>query len=423
LKPGLSYIVFNYMTSRLRSGPLALCLSIPFLAAGCQRDGSGALYERWDSGGIEIVESHFPSWGEHDGWTIDFDPVLDLGGPDGPPEAQFYMITGAVVLPDGRIVIGHRGTNELLFFSSEGTFLEAHGGEGGGPGEFWGLYRLWLLRPDSLVVYDDLERRVSIFDAGGRFIRSWKPQLPGGELVRFTPVSLMGDGSVMLGTRPRGWEIPRGASRDSLVLRRFDREGSHLDSIGVFPWRERYRPIPKQTGNYSSATWIASQPFGRNARSGPYQDGFFIGRSEVYEVEAYSPGGGLQRLIRQPVTNRPVASQDISALKRDWLGDDAEDWMRSDYGKWVATMDFPETMPPYGPIKEDLEGNLWVWHYDPPGNPVDSVTVFDPDGRMLGTIPTPQSLVVFQIGADYLLSFTRDEMDREHIQLFRIKKG
>jgi hypothetical protein len=124
-----------------------------------------------------------------------------------------------------------------------------------------------------------------------------------------------------------------------------------------------------------------------------------------------------------------VKEQDRQNLKADWLdlesgGDEGvnRSWVEGSFGQWVQEMEFPETMPAYGRIVPDLEGNLWVWDYSPPGNPVDRAKVFDPSGRMLGTVETPPFIGAFQIGEDYILAFDRDSLDVEHVQLFRLRK-
>jgi hypothetical protein len=49
-------------------------------------------------------------------------------------------------------------------------------------------------------------------------------------------------------------------------------------------------------------------------------------------------------------------------------------------------------------------------------------TVFDPEGRMLGTVATPARFRVFSIGTDYVLGVWRDDMDVEHVRLFTLEK-
>lgn len=49
-------------------------------------------------------------------------------------------------------------------------------------------------------------------------------------------------------------------------------------------------------------------------------------------------------------------------------------------------------------------------------------TVFDTEGRMLGTLGTPRSLRLDEIGDDYLLGVFRDRLDVEHVRMHRISK-
>ena len=397
--------------------------------SGCGRERTARAVLRWDSAGVEIVESIRPVWGEGESWTIDPNPIVDIGAPDGPPENQLYVVVGAARVPNGRIVVANRGTDELLFYDSVGNFLDARAGEGGGPGEFWGLYRLWLFAADSLVAYDEMERRVSVFNSNGDFIRSWNPRIPGAEASRLIPMSRLRNGSILFGSRPDGGVRKRGVSRDSLMIHRFDPDGVHLDSLGTFPWAEYFRPTPIKVGEYASNTWISSLPFALKTKVGPLQGGFYLARAESYEVEVYSPSGSLLYIIRRPFSNRPVRDEDQLKLKSDWLdseasGDERVDraWVKGSFREWVQEMEFPETMPAYGRIVADLAGNLWIWEYSPPGNPVSRATVFDPDGRMLGTVETPPFTTVFQIGEDYILAFDRDALDVEHVKMFRLVK-
>ena len=213
------------------------------------------------------------------------------------------------------------------------------------------------------------------------------------------------------------------------MIQRFDPDGVHLDSLGIFPWREYYRPTPVKVGDYASNNWVASLPFGLKTKVGPLRQGFYLARSESYEVEVYSPSGALLNIIRRPIPNRPVKEQDRRNLKADWLDSEPggnqgvnRAWAKGSFGEWVQEMEFPEIMPAYGRIVPDLAGNLWIWEYSPPGNPVDRATVFDASGRMLGTVETPPFTGAFQIGEDYILAFDRDSLDVEHVQLFRIVK-
>lgn len=85
-----------------------------------------------------------------------------------------------------------------------------------------------------------------------------------------------------------------------------------------------------------------------------------------------------------------------------------------------AEMSFPATMPAYSRVLVDAAGNLWVAEYRRPGDDLPRWTVFDLDGRMLGTIDMPQGFSPSEIGSDYVLGTIRDELDVERVRLYEL---
>lgn len=83
---------------------------------------------------------------------------------------------------------------------------------------------------------------------------------------------------------------------------------------------------------------------------------------------------------------------------------------------------FHETMPAYSAIEPDTEGNLWVADYRAGPDDPFRWTVFDIEGRLLGSLDMPAGLTVHEIGADYVLGVTRNEMDVEQVVLHRLIK-
>lgn len=87
-------------------------------------------------------------------------------------------------------------------------------------------------------------------------------------------------------------------------------------------------------------------------------------------------------------------------------------------------------------VRVDRLGNLWVrampegptpgpdevlgWGTAPDGPA--RFTVFDREGRLLGDVETPQGLTIFDVGDDYVLGVTRDDLDIEQIRLHRLIK-
>ena len=83
-----------------------------------------------------------------------------------------------------------------------------------------------------------------------------------------------------------------------------------------------------------------------------------------------------------------------------------------------------ETFPVFSEVMGDAAGYLWVREYDFPGEerPAPLWTVFDPGGRVLGFVETPPALVIEEIGEDYILGRTRDELGVESIQMWPLER-
>ena len=70
--------------------------------------------------------------------------------------------------------------------------------------------------------------------------------------------------------------------------------------------------------------------------------------------------------------------------------------------------------------------HLWVEEYEAPGEEWPGVlwTVFDPDGRVLGFVETPEELEIYEIGADYIVGKAEDEeFGVESVQVWRLERS
>ena len=51
-----------------------------------------------------------------------------------------------------------------------------------------------------------------------------------------------------------------------------------------------------------------------------------------------------------------------------------------------------------------------------------SWSVFDPEGRLLGTVVTPEDFAPKHIGDDFVLGVWKDEVDVERVRLYPLEK-
>lgn len=384
--------------------------------AGCTEPehASGPMVR--DSAGIVIVENTSPAWGEGEGWFLSDEPSLTIGETEGTEEYELYNVISAFRVSGGEIVVACRGTNELRFFDSAGSYLRAVGREGGGPGEFRNMFSMWRMGSDSLAVFEYGNARVSVLSDDGQFGRVIKfDQVPG----RPTPIPVgpFSDGSFlgrahMLGDEePVSEEIHRG----TVLFVRWSGEGELLDTEVSRPDGERYH------GTVSGRSIMRSPPFSREFGVVASADAWYYGSMDRFEIEEYSPEGDLRRIFRREVENRPVTPE-LEGELRDWALE-RYSRMPAPVLDWIMSMPVPETMPAHGAdIAMDDDGNLWVSEYRLPTEQP-SWAVFDPEGRFLGVVDTPANGFVTHIGSDFVLGVWQDELDVEQVRMYRIIKG
>jgi hypothetical protein len=392
--------------------PLLACLA----ACGSDSERSARPLVR-DSAGIHIVENSTPRWPEGSGWRLSEEPTLDIGVLEGDPAYQLYRVADAVKMSDGRIAVANSGTHEIRFYDAPGRFLASAGREGGGPGEFEGLSRLWT-HADSLLAYDYRHDRVSIFDTNGVFVRSFNLQfLMGAGLFPYAEAPFA-DGSFLISARrmSRGDRLQGGLTRDSVLYLRCDPEGVVLDSLGWFPGAEWYVQVDEQS--ISSSTRI----FGRSSDAAAHGDGFYFGSSDSYEIDRYDAAGVLTRVIRKAHANLAVTAQDIDRFIQQELADADDENERIFVRRMFGAMPVPETMPAYQRILTDDDGNLWVEEYRRPGDQQPRWTVFNRDGELLGEVETPPRFRIYQIGTDFVLGRWLDDLDVQHVRLYELRK-
>ncbi|NIM50875.1 MAG: hypothetical protein GTN62_10590 [Gemmatimonadales bacterium] len=399
-----------------------------FILFGCgQEPGSESDAVIVDSAGIRIVTNTSPTWTDATAWRLSGTPQLVIGSVEGDPSTQLFHVVGGVILEDGRIAIANAGTHELRYFGADGRHLHTTGREGAGPGEFRSIGWLQRFSEDSLAVWDWNKRELSIFDATGRFARSFRLEGVGGTAP--SPLGVWGDGRILAEYRPRG-PVTYGRSRPTETLVVYAPDGTGGDSIGTYHAREEYVRRMHVWGRDMNM-WLPV-PFGRSAALVVSHDHLYLGAREGYEIGVYTPQGALQSIVRLDRLPRPITDDDLQAeLGRLTSFADDEDARR--VLAELREAEIPETMPAFGKhgadsnrnsrsLRVDTGGNLWVLEYAAPDDSATQWSVFDPTGVYLGTMPFPDQVVPLDIGDDYVLAHWRDELDVEYVGRYQLIK-
>jgi hypothetical protein len=401
----------------------AVTVSLGMVAAGVMGCGAGA--ERntamvRDSAGVTIVENSGGVWPGGDAWTVSPEPKVDIGVLEGTPEYQLFQVGDARRLANGNIVVTNGGT-ELRFYDSTGTYLHTTGREGGGPGEFQSVGLVRPYQGDSLLTYDFGQVRVSLWDQEGNFARSYKINPPG-DFGFIIGEDVFADGT-LLAKAPlvfRGG-FSEGAMRNDEEFHIYSMEGELIDTVGLFAGPDQFLRSARDGNNFMIE--VIRPPFGRQTAMVVHGDKLYFGSGDSYEIERRGKDGTLELLIRRDTPNRTVTPADIDRfIEAEVAGiEDAND--RRDRRELYEEMDVPETMPAYGDLRLDDQGNLWAADYEPDPDADLRWTVFDPDGRMLGQVVLPSGLDVKQIGDDFVLAVWRDEYEVEHVRMYELRKS
>jgi hypothetical protein len=387
--------------------------------------GATAVFSQRDSAGVRIVESHAPAWADGERWTLSEEPIVTIGREDGPEEYSLFQVVGALRLPDGRIVIANRGSDQLRYYDSTGTFLHSVGQDGYGPGEFKMMFGIWFAR-DSIIVADPGQDRISLFSASGEYGRTLMLQREPGAGSPHT-LGVFADGTILGMTLifDRAAGVGKGFQfrRNEVVLRCYSPTGDVTDSLGVFFSDESVLEsfggqTDPATGEAYGRMLISQAPFGRRASTVAHGSHVYYGSGSSYEIQVFNKAGRLERIIRRPIPNPPVTERDKELFRADWLENNG-DWER----RRVDELQYPETKPAYQALQVDALGNVWVAeNATVDEDNVIEWTVFDTEGIMLGIVEAPGGGRIPNIGDDYYMAVWRTELDVEQLRVYRLFK-
>ncbi len=389
------------------SGLLAICTSVD----------PGFVVD--EVSGVTIVENYRPAWGERSAWTVDVEPKMTIPQWSPPESRDSFHLTDAKRLPGGRLVVADGYAGELGLFDTRGELVRRVGGDGTEFGRFRSLRAVHVM-DDELWAFDGIGRW-NVFDLEGALLATLYLEPKGGGWSQVEPY---GDELAVLSLAasrsPRSTES--GFVRPPFAILRYERTGAAIDTLATVPGPERYHHV----GDRSQMVTVSGfSPF-------PVLHGgrrlLYAGAGERMEIDVYDESAKRVRVIR-------IADLDLSIAEEDWEAEAGRiaDMVRRHQERRPAgspgrTVDVPRrnTRAAYSRFLEDSEENLWVADHNPEYThlhwpPPDRWTVFDPDGRWLGSVETPAGLAITEIGEDYVLGIARVD-ERSVVRLHELAR-
>ena len=378
-----------------------------------------------DSADIEIVENYAPERDPARFWTVDPEPEMVAGGyrasqAADDPAHLLWRIRGAALLSDGRLAVLSGVVGPwVLVFDTAGTLAAAFGRKGQGPGEFFYPHHLQVLSGDTIVVWDGGWGRIGHFDPSGTLLRNRTFDVGALFAAAQTPEQRLGeaailplpDGTFLADLRPGDWtpviytiyRPPTGYLRvDSAYATYSFGWWDGLEQMGTRPFIPPVLPFPTQAVLTAGGSPLS----------------VYISSGDRDEVHQFSPTGVLRRIIRRTVEPIPILASEVEAWKTRFSERNSFDW-----DGWDRAMEANPPRP-YRPrvagLITDPGGNLWV------ANRLDEQSsewsVFDPEGRWLGTMSLPFGRVTW-VTTDRIVGVLTDpELRVESVVVHRLNR-
>ena len=183
-------------------------------------------------------------------------------------------------------------------------------------------------------------------------------------------------------------------------------------------------------GTHAGEEWFVSpnspsarpHPFGRSVLAAVWGDLAIVTANDRYEIRAYASDGALARIVRRDHDLRTPTQAEVDNWIQERYGDLPEERKERVLAQ-MEGMTVVEFYPAFSALQSDPLGYLWVREYNLPGHDRNLWTVFDPEGLVLGFVETPFELEVYEIGVDYVLGKTNDELGVERVQLWQLDRA
>jgi 6-bladed beta-propeller len=398
------------------TGPRSALFATVLLTGACgtAADDGGITVEERDSAGVAVVEI-VGDVRELPEWSLGAEPLLIL---DGGVEPYFSNIGETEWLSDGRIVVEDNLQDALYLFDTDGTYVRSFGDKGDGPGQYQNITEITVLPGDSIYVYDRTHDRLSVVHPDVGFVRS----------IQY---------GASLGDRPPLDVFAIGPDRILVQHSAYDREDE-----GALP-----RVVEYETRLFltDGSTALIDGPvafpggisveFERGSVGGPYSHRAIVavapgrlvhGSGLEYDLTVRDSNLRVLRVIRWDGWTGPIPEAEMTAMMEGFDESDTPlppDMMRS----LREALFSPSLQPDVRPALSwrsyiDETGRIWLSKFYPSQMPdvVPEWHVLSAEGRPLGRLMLPAGSTLAAVSDSTVLIIMSDEFDVPSVHMYEI---
>lgn len=381
--------------------------------------------EVFDSSGITVVVNPPAMASTMERWELNPDPILEVGSEGATGEdGILFQVVGAFMVEGSReVVVGNKGTSEVLVFDSSGVLARRIGGYGQGPGELEGLYGLHPCSGGQFMVHEG--RRASVFTLEGDLVWVTPPEWR--DMFNFEGISLDCSSVLfMVPTPPSDLRPGRVESWDGTFLWG-DLVTGERTELTTFPV---FQTLGREVNGVLQ--WV-SFPWWRRARWVVAGDRVLLATGEKAEVEVWDRRNGLVGVFRWPSPPTAITAADRAQNVRVRTTKLAEDPSRAPYIPPSEEIFVPELKPALWEMLIDRSGTLWVQEYpfwyggwgfgwaNRIGVAPVNWTVLDPAGRAIAAAAVPADIEILSVHGENIVALWRDSLMVEHVRVYRLQ--
>lgn len=392
---------------------LSLALFTVVGILGCNADsvrgdsGWTGTVETLDSGVIVVSNPASGSWGADEGWRLE--EIMRLGVVDEEGPELFGALAAVEMDEEGRLFVLDRQAREVRVFDEAGQFQGVIGGPGQGPGEFSDPVGLAWGQAGELWVVDQRSGQYLAFEPSGRYLRSetrpsslfapyWRGRIGAeGDFWEFAWVD------VALGVQKQAMIRADPLHPDTVWIPAFDSEQYVLERGGEVFARRRVPFSPHVVWHMAA------------------EDRIWWGTGGSFRLVHLDEHGDTVRIVQREFAQLPVTAADVEGVLSSQFYEQFQQM-----GGIIDRSRIPRTKPAYERIIEDDQGFLWVWPASGQEAERQFLDVFDPEGRYLGQVETPErisSAIVDPpplIRGDRMIAIVRGEFDVPQVVVARV---
>lgn len=333
--------------------------------------------------------------------------VIRIGAEDGAEATTFGRVCDVALGADATIYVLDCQSSEVRLFNIRGRHIRSVGREGAGPGEFRGPFAMAFDPEGRLWIADESGRRYTVLSRDGDFVATLRrpirwPATAGALLFSH-------DGTL----HEYGWW----SNGPGAVIRiTVDSIPQVRDSIPLPPWSIDY------LAHRDRPSFTVAVPLTPRSVVGIGPNGeVWTGLGHSYQFALVTPTGDSARVIEVAAQPEPLT---VAELRQ---GEEAVAELQQQ-GFTVEASRLPSTRSYFTSMVVSALGEVWVGRAEVSLDGRETrrlvYDVFSSDGRLLSTAVVP---VVDdpppRISGDFLIGVSRDALDRDYVEVYRIRRG